>query len=111
MIISPVSYFRALQPLILLLTLVIFFFFTLLFGKGKVGFGAEEVELGEVVASSERLLEVKRADFYLMNLAALLQAYAPGIDLAVRWIVIWIFFLNVLFWDLLNVADIHENFT
>lgn len=52
--------------------------------EGTVSFGHEEVELGEVVASSERLLEVKRADFYLMNLAVLLQAYAPGIDLAVR---------------------------
>lgn len=51
---------------------------------GTVSFKAEEVELGKVVASSERLLEVKRADFYLMNLAALLQAYAPGIDLAAR---------------------------
>lgn len=48
-------------------------------------------EPGDVLASSERLLEVKRADFYLMNLAALLQVCALGIDLAVRWIVIWIF--------------------
>lgn len=84
---SSVSYFRALQPLILLLTLVIFFFFffaNCCLEEGTVSFGAEEVELGEVVASSERLLEVKRADFYLMNLAALLQAYSPGIDLALR---------------------------
>lgn len=79
MITSPVSYFRALQPLISFLTLVIFFFANCCLEKSSVSFRAEEVELG-----SERLLEVKRADFYLMNLAALLQAYAPGIDLAVR---------------------------
>lgn len=84
MITSPVSYFRALQILILLLTFVIFFFANCCLEEGIVSFGHEEVELGEVVASSERLLEVKRADFYLMNLAVLLQAYAPGIDLAVR---------------------------
>lgn len=41
-------------------------------------------ELWDVLASNERLLEVKEADFYFMNLAALLQVYALGIDLAVR---------------------------
>jgi len=34
--------------------------------------GVRRWELGKVLASSERLLEVKRADFYLMNLAVLL---------------------------------------
>lgn len=69
------------------------FFCKLLFWKKaqSVWEGVRRWELGDVLASSERLLGVKRADFYLMNLAVLLQVYALGIDLAVRWIAIWIF--------------------
>lgn len=81
----PVPYFRALQPLVLLLILVIFFCKLLFWKKAQsVWEGVRRWELGDVLASSERLLGVKRADFYLMNLAVLLQVYALGIDLAVR---------------------------
>lgn len=79
-----ISYFRVLQTLVLLLTFITFFFFLMLFGKRHVQLVLGGQELCDVLASNERLLEVKEADFYFMNLAALLQVYALGIDLAVR---------------------------
>lgn len=77
----------------LLLLLFKFFFYKFLFERRPSECeGMRRWEPCDVLARSERLSEVKRADFYLMNLAVLLQVYDLGIDLAVRWIVIWILF-------------------
>lgn len=69
---SPVPYFRALQPLLFLLTLVIFFLQIVVWKKAQTVWGVRRWELGNVLVGSERLLEVKGADFYIMNLAVLL---------------------------------------
>lgn len=81
----------------------------MLFGKRHVQLVLGQQELCDVLASNERLLEVKEADFYFMNLAALLQVYALGIDLAVRWIDMD-FLKKSLLGGPLNMPDIHENF-
>lgn len=56
----------------------------MLFGKRPALLALGEAGAGRCAPSGDRLLEVKKVDFYPMDLAALLQVYALSIDLAAR---------------------------